>query len=73
MADFNRQDRVAVVRAAHFYGGRIWPNGLGFDRHGWEHHCLNGQWTAVYRRTGLYGEGSTPLLARAAAKKVVLQ
>ena len=32
-----QQDRVAVVREALLVKGRIWPNGLGFDRQGWEY------------------------------------
>lgn len=70
VADFNRTDRQAAARAAGRYDGKLWPNSLGFDRSGWEYHCLNGQWTALYRRTGLYGEGATPNLARAAATEV---
>jgi hypothetical protein len=67
--DRTRLDRVAVVREAHLVNGRIWPNGLGFDRQGWEYCCNLGTWSALYRRTGLYGTGTTPNLARQAATR----
>lgn len=66
--------RRSVASFAREMRGRVWPNGLGFDWHGWElsvdEQLL--EWRAVYRtrdRRLKVGLGKTPEAAVAAARK----
>lgn len=46
----------------------VWPNQLGFDARGWSYTVRAGEWNAISRRTGWFGQGASPNLAREAAQ-----
>jgi len=52
-------------------GGRLWPNGLGFDCRGWEYtyDAARAQWYALYRRRNRGAYGPSPVVAKANARK----
>ncbi len=69
--------RTRTLDACTRMRGKLWPNGLGFDRRRWEYSYSEVYqcWQAVIRpshwagMTSL-GRGETPEAARAAAKRV---
>ena len=67
--------RVLTADACHRLKGKLWPNGLGFDRSGWEYRYLErqGRWEAFrrLRYAHMSGEGSTPEEAKANATRKV--
>lgn len=63
--------RQTTADACRRIRGTLWPNGLGFDRWGWEYMYSERLqlWTASkrLRYARVYGEGITPEAAKQAA------
>jgi hypothetical protein len=68
-AELRQLTRHACLRL----GGKLWPNGIGFDRRGWQftYSERTNRWTASRPQGGYattYGEGPTPETAQAHAR-----
>jgi hypothetical protein len=62
--------KALVRNTASLEKGSVWPNGLGFDRRGWEFTFdeTKRQWHALNRRSDKSGYGDTPADALATAR-----
>lgn len=52
-------------------GGKLWPNGLGFDCRGWEYtyDAARMEWYALYRRRNYGAYGASPVVAKQSARR----
>ena len=64
--------RDLTLSACQRLGGKLWPNGLGFDRWGWVYiyNERRERWSAHkhLKYATVYGEGNSPEEARAHAE-----
>jgi hypothetical protein len=60
--------RALTIESSHRMGGKLWPNGLGFDRRGWEFSFSERrhEWVAVCGERFAYGP--TPEAAQEQAR-----
>jgi hypothetical protein len=66
--DATDQETVTHAAAQVNASRGVWPNKLGFDHRGWSYTVRAGEWNAISRRTGWFGQGLSPKLAQEAAR-----